>query len=1252
MALRLHLPWGLLFTVLGYAGLAAGAAWLLSVDYDGHLHLQVILQALGGAILGALGWASSERVAYAANLNTKPLLRLTVGGMLASYAAAWVTSPYTELTAGSQSLVSPVIAVLLFVAAGILPLVAAIALLSFLETLFAAQRGGGDLRSALRPVLSHAVLGIVLGTISAAVAWFMRDEIVSTVVAIARDAPRTSGWIDRRSALFSEVLRGGGCQVLVVPMEPVAMPAGEVPRSLDRSARSLITREIAAQIQEQTGLCVEDPTLVARALGEGTRETRGRQAWKLGEAAGASWLVRGSVELDPEQQVYAISVALYSRASGKGSWTQAQTAQWGPIAFSDELPPEIAFAAVAADAVAQLGLPAGGTGRQSDPPTTPRPFPQSPAELASDPGSPLERARRLQLLAAAAGRSEFAGEHLWERSWMALRDAGAGDEGVRAARARAALHLHRRPYAMQLLRGLHSTEARALFALAQGNLAQAEPLAAQIQEPGTRLITELELEEGRLRYGRSASARERGDALLKQYPAYAPLLHVTLSGADRLDPIPHQLVQQQLGSLGVPTEDDPLSAPLRVIGTHLKLDMLVPGDAVRRAVAVERSYAPLWRARASGWRIQRAFDRLAEWDYYDALYTANRLGVANPALAVASQRSQAEDLAEAAREMGATFAGYPPLAAGLVWVLRYRQLALEQPDLLVNERERRLRRDVIAWEGGESETLRTVQAAAPRVTIAYLDEPPRAWRPADDVAGNDPTHIEQDIARRLRALAYTQYGFRYLLESYHALRRAGQGNAAQQLVALAQERFIGSPERESFLLALAEESGDAASYVAILEQGIAGQPEDWNAYYRLARAQLIARHPEQAQRTLLAYPLFRSEKAAPPVLATQSNAGAELLLTAGEAYLARGLYQLSAQYQTDAAAHLKSGLRLAQLDGHWQQVRDAGRQLYEQNKDAWGITHASSASFLLGENDEGFRTFFEASKQIEDMRPWAAALAGHRIVATSEDELIGFARRWKALSGNAIAENALRDHFLFNALLIDRAVTEKTVQSLVVMTEKNGDALYKAWISGYFAFKRSNFPGAAAALAPLSAPDAPKFESTRAIREPALPYTVASLAKSGRIDDARALLDASQQKLGRDFHVLLATAYLQGLSGDHGRALLSLWQAYLAWPLLTTEVTIAPPFQILETCEKLHEWTGDERYRVLMLDLARRERDVWPWPWGYSFEAKHAKDGAEREHALAIANFLDPQSEHLAGFGKPQREAAAAWFARNNPFKK
>ena len=37
---------------------------------------------------------------------------------------------------------------------------------------------------------------------------------------------------------------------------------------------------------------------------------------------------------------------------------------------------------------------------------------------------------------------------------------------------------------------------------------------------------------------------------------------------------------------------------------------------------------------------------------------------------------------------------------------------------------------------------------------------------------------------------------------------------------------------------------------------------------------------------------------------------------------------------------------------------------------------------------------------------------------------------------------------------------------------------------------------------------------------------------------------------------------------------------------------------------------------------------------------------------LAMAQFLDPQSEHLAGLSKAQREAAAAWIQRNGGFKR
>jgi hypothetical protein len=104
-----------------------------------------------------------------------------------------------------------------------------------------------------------------------------------------------------------------------------------------------------------------------------------------------------------------------------------------------------------------------------------------------------------------------------------------------------------------------------------------------------------------------------------------------------------------------------------------------------------------------------------------------------------------------------------------------------------------------------------------------------------------------------------------------------------------------------------------------------------------------------------------------------------------------------------------------------------------------------------------------------------------------EDELIGFARRWKALSGNSAVESSLRDHFLFNALLVDRSASDKTVQFLLATTEKNGDAAHRGWIAGYSAFQRADFAHAAEAFAGLAAQAAAKSESVRAISAPALP---------------------------------------------------------------------------------------------------------------------------------------------------------------------
>ena len=76
-------------------------------------------------------------------------------------------------------------------------------------------------------------------------------------------------------------------------------------------------------------------------------------------------------------------------------------------------------------------------------------------------------------------------------------------------------------------------------------------------------------------------------------------------------------------------------------------------------------------------------------------------------------------------------------------------------------------------------------------------------------------------------------------------------------------------------------------------------------------------------------------------------------------------------------------MRLAELDGHWAQARDWGRQLYERYKDPWGITHAARASFLIGESDASVssHTVTVIEAEIDDMNPQIFGVVMEQLLA-------------------------------------------------------------------------------------------------------------------------------------------------------------------------------------------------------------------------------------------------------------------------------
>jgi hypothetical protein len=214
----------------------------------------------------------------------------------------------------------------------------------------------------------------------------------------------------------------------------------------------------------------------------------------------------------------------------------------------------------------------------------------------------------------------------------------------------------------------------------------------------------------------------------------------------------------------------------------------------------------------------------------------------------------------------------------------------------------------------------------------------------------------------------------------------------------------------------------------------------------------------------------------------------------------------------------------------------------------------------------------------------------------------------------------------------------------------DGDAYFSALAPGYVAFKRGNY---AEALNQLSRLNETLGQQSVTLKKPmtlTLPYVTLSLLRSGKQADAEALLASYRDRVSRDFHYLLAEAYLRGSESRPEQALNLLWEAFLAQPE-AIDLALRPDFQVLETTEKLFELSGDKRYRDLLLEMAQRMGRAWPGSVAFAFEAKHAVVASERDNALAMTLYLDPQSEHLAGIDISHRQRAVQWFARNNPFE-
>lgn len=96
---------------------------------------------------------------------------------------------------------------------------------------------------------------------------------------------------------------------------------------------------------------------------------------------------------------------------------------------------------------------------------------------------------------------------------------------------------------------------------------------------------------------------------------------------------------------------------------------------------------------------------------------------------------------------------------------------------------------------------------------------------------------------------------------------------------------------------------------------------------------------------------------------------------------------------------------------------------------------------------------------------------------------------------------------------------------------------------------------------------------------------------------------------------------------------------------------IPPWYQLVEACEWLYRTTGRAEYKELALKWATTHQRLEPLQaWAYGVEARFASDPQTRVRAVALALYLDPNSERLAEISGEERKKAREWLKSNNPF--
>jgi hypothetical protein len=1105
-----------------------------------------------------------------------------------------------------------------------------------------------------------------------------------------------SEWQANERKLYSDLLKGRSYEVLVVPFQVDGY-------ALDRPTRSLMTAELTLAIGRATSLPMADPYVVQRALGDGERRLNdyavGQLAQQLAQKLAAKrvrviWAFVGH----DRKGVMTLTTRVQDRSSehGGGYYLGHRVQHsYDKLAFDDEHPPIEVFEALLPRVLKDLGYdPAAAVPPQIESSFTDKGLPPTLFGMVGSESQPARDAYYLQLLGALTPRrAERERERLFEKSLLAIRGMTPASPQYRALKARAYMYLGLRPAALRAIADPATAEEKELYAALNGNLPATGALAAQQTQLATRLLALLDANTIAADYSvatqqgsadKAASLELPGDF----WPVVAGRAFADWSRWTQED----NIVLKFMLDKDLPLASYTAEGIVRGAATL--------GDPVRAQITLDLSVLEharkLLAATPSKWCCEMPLERLSARDYLDFMQATGNDNLMRRARLVGEVQGLPEQGLEFLDRIRSVYRGFPEYALERA---RAESLIAEHSEGSAREGERKAAYvdgfNAYYWSNGQTRVAAdawNVYNAQGRDDYGYSDSIYAADYPFrsfySDWEGGG--RVELGLRNSRAALANSTSDFGPVRELGWMLDDLQhKPEETDKILAALDGRFIGCPDRDVFLAERSMKRGESAAAEAHYRDGIKDAPADWQSYRALGRLLLQRGQTKQSARLLMSYPGF-AKGARTDAVAMSNDAfeAGSYFYWYGEFGLAKPLFKVAADLDTGSSASIESARRLAMLAGDYAGAMAYSLRRAKRYDSSYGYRDYFAMLHAMGRSEEAWSAFNVLVPRLRASQLWETALVGHRRERKSEADIAAWIRQGGLGAIGAKRSDAAT--YLVRAGITDRmpdATLEKVVAEfawpvwhlpkwydMVVRASPSGDAYYPVGPKGDHdsLLPLGVFDGAV--KEPVKSDLVYFVEAYRALREGKaaeaqailkqasasyslihprvsylLPYYAFAAARAGDASALQPLLDAVRPDR-RGFDYYLARAAIAGLAGKTEDAADLLRNAIVRRPY-AEDRPVYPDYQYLETLEWLYRATHEPEYRKLALDWAGKVETFFPWyGWAYAIQAGLETDPARRQRAIAMAAYLDPDSERLAKIPNKQVASAVRAFKGLNPF--